>query len=182
MKVEGGATYYSLNQPEHWAKRGTSRNLDTQGGVSIKRGEKYGVLETLNLENLDDVGEVTAFTVSPQGQLVLLNSDGDLWTYDRRSRHHERLFVPGHNLFTASAMLAISGDILFIADWAGEPSISAYDMANGQLRFRREGRYLDGAPFYPLAITSDATGIYLLTPAEPVDDENAVDSGGFFMC
>lgn len=179
MGMEGGATYFSLNQPEHWAKRGTSRNLDIQDGVSIRRGEKYGVLETLNLENLDGVGEVTAFTVSPQGHLVLLNSDGDLWTYDRVSRHHERLFVPGHNLFTASAMLAIAGDILFVADWADVPSIAAYDLANGQLRFRRAGSLLDGIPFHPLAIATDANGLYILTPKDPVDDENTVDANGY---
>lgn len=177
--MEGGSTYFSLNQPEHWARRGTSRNLEMQDGVSIRRGEKYGVLETLYLDNLDGIGEVTAFTVSPQGYLVLLNSDGDLWTYDRGSQHHERLFVPGHHLFTASAMLVISGDILFVADWAGEPSISAYDIANGQLRFRRSGSYLDGVPFYPLAIASDEAGLYILTPNDPVDDENATDSTGY---
>ncbi|MCD9025827.1 phage tail protein [Cohnella silvisoli] len=177
--MEGGATYYSLNQPEHWARRGISRNLETEDGVTIRRGEKYGVLETINLEHLEGVGEVTAFAITPQGHLVLLNEDGDLWTYDRGSRHHERLFVPGHNLFTASAMLAISGDILFVADAAGEPSISAYDMANGQLRFRRSGHFLDETPFYPLAIASDATGLYILTTRQTPDEETAVDGLGF---
>jgi phage tail-like protein len=179
MKVEGGATYYSLNQLEHWARRGISRNLEAQAGVSIQRGEKYGVLETLHLEQLDGVGEVTAFAVSPQGHLVLLNAEGDLWTYDRGSQHHERLFVPGHQLFTASAMLAISGDILFVADSSGDPSVSAFDMANGQLRFRRSGSLLDGYPLHPLAITADANTLYILTLSHPPDDATAVNAEGY---
>ena len=154
--MEGGATYFSLNQPAHWQRRGVGYNLEPEEGLAIRRGEKYGVLETMQLENLDGVGEVTAFAVNPQGHFVLLNVDGDVWTYDRGSRHHERLFVPGHNLFSASAKLAITGDILFVADSAGEPSLSAYDMANGQLRFRTTGERMEDIPFYPLAIHSDA--------------------------
>jgi phage tail-like protein len=179
MAVEGGATYFSLNRPEHWSRRGVSSNLEMSEGISIRRGEKYGVLETIHLDNLEGVGEITAFAVSPQGHLVLLNADGDLWTYDRGSRHHERLFVPGHNLFSASAMLAISGDILFIADTAGEPSVSAYDMANGQLRFRRSGQFLDETPFHPLAIASDSESLYIVTTRLPPDETTAVDSLGY---
>ncbi|QJD84383.1 phage tail protein [Cohnella herbarum] len=177
--MEGGATYFSLNQPEHWSRRGSGSNLDMTEGVSIKRGEKYGVLESIHLDDLEGVGEVTAFAVSPRGHLVLLNADGDLWTYDRGSRHHERLFVPGHNLFTASAMLAISGDILFVADAAEEPSVSAYDMANGQLRFRRSGHFLDEKPFHPLAIASDSESLYIVTTKHSPDEPTASDSLGF---
>ncbi len=177
--MQGAATYFSLNRPEHWARRGVERNLDLGEEIAIKRGEKYGVLETLHLSQLEGVGDVTAFAVHSQGRLVFLNAEGDLWTYDRGSRHHERLFVPGHHLFTASANLAITGDTLFVADAAGEPSISAFDMANGQLRFRRAGHELDGIPFHPLALASDEWGLHVLTTRQPVDDPNAVDSLGF---
>ncbi|MFC4600198.1 phage tail protein [Cohnella hongkongensis] len=177
--MQGGTTYFSLNRPEHWARRGIGRNLEFEEEVGIKRGEKYGALETVHLAQLKGVGEVTAFAVHPQGRLVFLNAEGDLWTYDRGSRHHERLFVPGHHLFTASANLAITGDTLFVADAAGEPSISAFDMANGQLRFRRSGHELDGIPFHPLALASDEHGLYVLTTRQPPDDPNAADALGF---
>jgi len=177
--MEGGATYYSLNQPVHWETRGVGRNLDTSSGVTIKRGEKYAILDTVHLDGLDGVDEVTAFAVSEQGHLVLLDSEGDLWTYDRRSQHHERLFVPGHNLFTGSAMLSISGDILYVADSAGEPSLSACDMANGQVRFRRTGGSLDGFPFYPLAIVANDDFVHVLTFYTDEPEDHAGDPQRF---
>ncbi|MFC5468653.1 phage tail protein [Cohnella suwonensis] len=183
--MEGGTKYFSLNRPEHWLRRGISRNLEETeagAGMAIRRGEKYGVLETLALDQLEGVGEVTAFAVSPHGRMVLLNAEGDLWTYDRGSRLHERLFVPGHQLFTGAAKLAITGDILYVAD-AGdasiEPSVAAYDMANGQLRFRRSGKHLDETPFYPLSLASDAGGLHIVSTRKPADDPRAADTGGY---
>jgi phage tail-like protein len=177
--MQGRTTYFSLNRPEHWERRGAGRNLESIDGVAIRRGEKYGVLQTIQLGQLEGIGEVTAFAVHPQGRLVMLNSEGNLWTYDRGSRHHERLFVPGHHLFTAAASLAITGDTLFVADAEGEPSISAFDMSNGQLRFRRTGYELDGVPFHPLAISSDEHGVYVLSLRQPLSDPNAWDALGF---
>lgn len=170
--------YFSLNRPEHWRRRGVSRNLEAaEDGVSLQRGEKYALLDLIDAEELAEIGKVTALAVGPLGHLVLLSEQGDLWRYDRISRLCERLFVTGHGLFSASAKLAVSGDSLIVADRFGQgeqASLASYDMASGQLRWRRDGERIEGLPFCPLAIASDDQYLYLLTLSDetaPRDDD-----------
>lgn len=164
--MESGATFFSLNRKEHWRKRGWLVNLDAgEDGVRLQSGQKYGIIDTLHLETLEGVGGIAAFAVGPLGRLVLLDESGDLWVYDRRSRHHERLFVPRHGLFSAASQLSVSGDTLLVADPEGEPSLTAYDMANGQVKWSRSGNSLDGRYFEPLALASDDRFVYALTPS-----------------
>ena len=196
--MEGNkANFFSLNRPEHWERRGISRNLDAAAdGVSLRRGEKYALQDLIGMEELDEVGHVTAFAVGPFGHMALLNDRGDLWRYDRGSRLCERLFISGHGLFSASGKLAITGDSLFIADRSpqtgearpavgapppGEPgqaetaaqaggaTLAAFDMASGQLRWRRSGEQIEGLPFCPLAIASDDRCLYVLTLRDAID-------------
>ncbi|MFC5702279.1 phage tail protein [Cohnella faecalis] len=172
--MEDGSTYFSVNRSEHWGRRGVARNLEDTDGMTVRKGEKYGILDTLQLETLEGIGEVSGFCVGPLGRLVLLSEDGDLWTYDRKSRHHERLFVTGHGLFGGTAQLAVTGDLLFVADASpdgvGEPTIAAYDMANGQMKWQRSGGMLDGVPFYPLAAASDDNYVYVLSPRAELEE------------
>lgn|GEM_PF-250272 len=159
--------FFSLNRPEHWRRRGVSRNLETaEDGVSLQRSEKYALLDLIGVDELEGIGKVTAFAVGPLGHLALLSEQGDLWRYDRISRLCERLFVTGHGLFSTSSKLAVSGDSLFVADrfgQAGEASLAAFDVASGQLRWRRDGERIEGLPFCPLAIASDEQYLYVLT-------------------
>lgn len=162
-----GVKFYSLSQSEHWRKRGIGRNLEDTDGVSLRSDAKYGVTGTVHLAELDGVGAVSDFAVQSIGRWILLDEQGDLWSYDRGSRHHERLFTPGHGLFGASALLAVSGETLFIADRSGTATLSAIDLANGQLRWSRTGGFIDDVPIEPLAIAADDRGLYVLTPLEP---------------
>ncbi|MFD0674100.1 phage tail protein [Cohnella sp. GCM10027633] len=161
-----GNTYYSLSQPEHWRKRGFGRNLDVASGVSLRTDAKYGVSATVHLGEMDGIGSISDFAVQSIGRWILLDDQGDLWSYDRGSKHHERLFVPGHGLFGPAAMLAVSGDTLFVADPTGTAMLSAIDLANGQLRWSRTGGFIDEVPIRPLAIAADDRHLYVLTPEE----------------
>ncbi|XID90223.1 phage tail protein [Paenibacillaceae bacterium WGS1546] len=171
MGLEQGMTFFSLNRKEHWQRRGWSGNLDAEGDVRLRSGRKYGITDTVRLEALEGVGEIAAFAVGPLGRLVLLDDRGDLWLYDRRGRHHERLFVARHGLFSASSYLTVSGDTLFVADPEGERSLAAFDMANGQTKWSRAGETLQGVRYRPLALASDDRYVYALTAtAESAED------------
>jgi len=166
--------FFSLNRKEHWFRRGWSGNLDASEDVRLRSGRKYGIMDAVQLEGLEGVGGIASFAVGPLGRLVLLDELGDLWLYDRRGRHHSRLFVSRHGLFSASSYLAVTGDTLFVADPEGERSLAAFDMANGQTIWSRSGESLDGAYFRTLALASDDTFVYALTPLaerEGTEDE-----------
>lgn len=171
--MEGGsAMYFSLNRPEHWERRGIASNLEMSAeGVTLQRGEKYGLQDTIDLDGLEGVGNVTAFSVGPLGHIVLLDEQGNLWRYDRGSRHHERLFVPGHGMFSASGKIAVNGDALFVADPSGsggEAYLAAFDMASRQLRWSFSGSRIEGHFFFPLAVATDDRHVYVLTPREEI--------------
>ena len=166
-----GNTYYSLSQPEHWRKRGFGRNLDVLDGVSLRMDAKYGVSSTVYLAEMDGIGSIADFAVQSIGRWILLDEQGDLWSYDLGSKHHERLFVPGHGLFGPSALLAVMGDTLFVADPTGMATLSAIDLANGQLRWNRTGGSIDDVTIRPLAIAADDRHLYVLTPLASDDSD-----------
>lgn len=171
--MDGGATYFSLNRKEHWQRRGVLGNLEAGEDVRLKSGRKYGIVDILGLDSLEGIGGIVSFAVGDMGRLVLLDEDGDLWLYDRRSRHHERLFVPKHGLFSPASLLAVSGDSLLVADPAGERSLTSFDIANGQAKWSRHGAELEGLSYRPLALAADGRFVYVLTPlraeADPTD-------------
>lgn len=175
--MESEAMFFSLNRKEHWIRRGWMGNLEAaEEDIRLRSARQYGILDTVNLEQLEGIGEIAAFAVGPFGRLVLLDDGGDLWLYDRRGRHQERLFVSRHGMFSASSMLAVSGDSLIVSDPEGERTLTAFDMANGQAKWSRSGRELEGRYYLPLALASDDRYVYVLTPmAEKPDseDENA---------
>ncbi|MBB6735596.1 phage tail protein [Cohnella zeiphila] len=175
--MESGATFFSLNRKEHWIRRGWMGNLDAgEEDVRLRSGRKYGITDTVNLEALEGVGAIASFAVGPFGRLVLLDDGGDLWVYDRRGRHHERLFVSRHGMFSAASMLAVSGDTLFVSDPEGERSLIAFDMANGQAKWSRSGHELEGIHYRPLALAADERYVYVLTPRseeQESEDETA---------
>ena len=164
MGLEGRMTFFSLNRKEHWMRRGWSGNLEADEDVRLRSGRKYGITDTLQLDALEGVGGIAGFAVGPLGRLVLLDDKGDLWLYDRRGRHHERLFVSRHGLFSPSSFLTVSGDTLFVADPLGDRSLAAFDMANGQTKWSRSGEELEGVHYRPLALASDDRYVYALTP------------------
>ncbi|MFD2331948.1 phage tail protein [Cohnella sp. GCM10020058] len=171
--MEDEALYFSVNSPEHWSRRGVTENLDIGDTVRLRSDARYGVLDTASFGELEGVGTVSAFAVGLFGRLILLDDAGDLWTYDRHSRHHERLFVARHGLFSAAAMLASTGDTLLVADPDGERMLAAYDVNSGQTRWSRTGEWIDGVYCRPLALYADSRGIYVLTLAEEPSEAEA---------
>ncbi|MDG0812937.1 hypothetical protein [Cohnella rhizosphaerae] len=175
--MDDEALYFSINRPEHWSRRGLAENLDVGETVRLRSDARYGVLDTASFGELEGVGAVRAFAVGVFGRLILLDEAGDLWTYDRHSRHHERLFVSRHGLFSASAMLAATGDTLFVADPEGERTLAAYDVNSGQTRWSRAGDWMDGVYCRPLALYADGRGVYVLTFADQPSEEEEEEEG-----
>ncbi|CAI6081419.1 phage tail protein [Cohnella sp. JJ-181] len=170
------ALFFSVNVPEHWRRRGWMENLDNAETLSLRSDARYGVLDTASFGELEGIGVVRAFAVGPFTRLILLDDAGDLWFYDRHSRHHERLFVSRHGLFSASAMLAAAGETLFVADPEGDIMLAAYDMDSGQTRWSRTGEWMDGVYCRPLALHSDGRSLYALTLAEPPGEDGDAQS------
>ncbi|MFX3632998.1 MAG: phage tail protein [Candidatus Pristimantibacillus sp.] len=156
-------------------------NLDwNMAGFGIRRDNKYGVHGVLQLSELNGTARVMEIAIGQHERLYMLDERADLWIYDRRNSEHKRLFTQGHGLFTAQARIAASGDLLFVADASNDRTLSAYNVGNGQTMWSRAGGQVDGLPLVPLAIMSDESSLYVLTPLD-IDnggDEPAVPEGG----
>lgn len=149
-------------------------------GLGIRRDNKYGIYGVLKLNELEGTAPVKELAIGLHDRLYLLDDRADLWIYDRRNSDHKRLFTQGHGLFTSGARIAAAGELLFIADPAGERTLSAYNVGNGQTVWSRSGSEADGLPLIPLAVAADDSSVYVLTPLD-IDtgvDEPAVPEGG----
>ncbi|WP_276357833.1 phage tail protein [Cohnella caldifontis] len=179
--TENEAAFFSVNQPEHWRRKGVLRNLDvSRDGVSLERGQKYGVLDTIALEGLDGAGDAAAFAVGSLGRLIILDDEGNLWIYDRGSRQMERMFMPGNGLLSPASQLAVRGDTLFAADPrspSGEPWLAAFDLVSGQLRWSRSGSEIEGLPYMPAAAAADDRFFYVLSAGEKASPDADADRG-----
>jgi phage tail-like protein len=168
-----------VNRAQDWLK-GTAFNLE-QGlaGLGIRKDDKYGIAASLRLGELEGLSSVRDMAVGEHDRIYLLDDRSDLWSYDWRIGDHKRLFPQGHGLFGGDARLAASGPFLFVADPEGGCSLLAFHTGNGQTMWSRQGREIEGACFYPLAIAADERRVYVLSPLEVDDggDEPAIPEG-----
>ncbi|WP_168120979.1 phage tail protein [Paenibacillus sp. HB172176] len=149
-------------------------------GFGIRRSEKYGIAGTLKISHLEGIGQLREFAVGDHEELYLLDDRADLWQFDRRNNDHKRVFPQGHGLFSAESRIAVSGDLLFTADGSDDRALAAYHIGNGQTVWSRQGHYADGHLLRPLAIASDKSFVYVLTPSELDEsgEEPAIPEGG----
>jgi phage tail-like protein len=175
----GKTMYFSLNCKEHWQRRGVGGNIDmTDECISLLRGDKYSLFDTIRLDELDEIAAIVQMAVGSMGHLILLDEQGQLWQFDRASRHCERLFVAVNGSFSASGKLAVTGDTIFVAHMEnaeGEAAVAAFDIASGQLRWRHAGSQMEGVPLYPLAIASNDSHLFLLTVQEEIAQQDPAE-------
>jgi phage tail-like protein len=177
--MRGESQFFSIGRKADW-ERGTGFNMESGlAGYGVKRDTKYGIADTLQLDELAGVAAVKELAVSEHEHLYLLDERADLWIYDRRNSDHKRLFTQGHNLFSPHARIAASGELLFVGDSHSERSVAAYHTGNGQTLWSRIGEQADGIPFHPLAVAADDHYLYVLTPLAPdtSGDETVVPAG-----
>ncbi|MHA6485317.1 phage tail protein [Paenibacillus sp. strain BS8-2] len=174
--------YFSINREQDWLK-GTTYNLEFGlAGLGIRRDHRYGIAASLRLADLEGVSSVRDMAVGEHDRIYLLDDRADLWGYDWRIGDHKRLFPQGHGLFGGDARISASGPLLFVADPSEHCTLLAFHAGNGQTMWSRHGGEIEGSIFHPLAITSDANRVYVLSPQE-VDDggeEPAVPEGSRF--
>lgn len=121
------------------------------------------------MSGLDGIGDVHDFAVGPYGRLYVLDERADVWMYDEENRHHERLFPNGHGLFGHHALLAVSGEMLLVADFDREQTVTAYSVSNSQTYWSLGDH--QGMPILPLAAASDERYFYVVTPLDAIRSE-----------
>ncbi|WP_409341898.1 phage tail protein [Paenibacillus sp. MBLB4367] len=163
--MSGESSFFSLNKPEDWG-RGYAHNLHiAAAGIGMNRTEKYGVKRIIRLSELERLAGLADFTPGTNGKLYVMDQTAALWSYDYENKHAEPVFREWHGQFTNEAMLAASGDMLFVADPAGERKVAAYSVSNGQAVWTADS--WDGNLLFPLAVACDeAKNVYVATPLD----------------
>ncbi|WP_274650201.1 phage tail protein [Paenibacillus humicola] len=168
--MERETLFFSLNKQADF-ESGGSDNLEwTPQGLRIKQTQKYGVRSTLRLGELEGFPGARDFAVGLYGRLFVLDEAADVWIYDQDNRYHEKLFPSGHQLFGSRSMLAVTGDMLIVADPEGETVLSAFAIGNSQ-RYWTLADY-DGIRIHPLAAAADDTFVYVVMPFDVLTTED----------
>jgi phage tail-like protein len=178
--VQDPYQFFSLNKRSDWDK-GKYYNLRmVDGGIGIHQTEKYGVYKVIQPEEMAGPQNPLDFAVSQSGKLFVLDERAVVWSYDAENQYTEQLFRQGHELFTGSAMLASSRDVLYIADPHSERRVSAYSVSNSQQIWAVQD--WQGSPLYPLAAASDLQKrLYTVIPLDMIIGMNGkeeVPEGG----
>lgn len=166
--VYGEASFFSYNKKLDWEK-GWAANLSiTEKGILLKSTERYSASRIIRLGNVGAIREIADFTVGQYGLLYLVDMDANLWMYDSQNEQAEMLFKQGHSLFTSSAVIAVSGDIIYLADPAGQSKITAFYKSNGQILWQID--QLGDIQLWPLAISADEMrNLYVTVPIDTVE-------------
>ncbi|MFD2673198.1 phage tail protein [Marinicrinis sediminis] len=152
--------FFSFNKGMDW-NQGVSENLWMhEQGIRLQQQQSYRVEDSLSLEKLDKMSEIAELTVSPEGMLYVLDEKANLWKYDHRNDHLERMYTSGHELFSPRALLAVTHEQLVMADPLKQndkpgpvSGIVSYSLANGQpLWMVSEWK---GEPVQPLVLYAD---------------------------
>jgi phage tail-like protein len=172
--------FFSLNKRSDWDK-GSYYNLHmVDGGLGIYQTEKHGVYKVIQPEEMNGPEHPLDFAVGRGGKLFVLDARAVVWSYDAENQYTEQLFRFGHELFTGGAMLASSGDTLYVADPYSERRIAAYSVSNSQQIWAAQD--WQGSLIYPLAIGSDSQKrLYTVIPLDMIIGMNGkeeVPEGG----
>ncbi len=157
--MPGELRFLSFNKKLDW-DRGWAVNLRVADpGLAINSTERYAVSRIINLDEAGMTAGITDFAVGP-GMLYFLDESANLWVYDYKNQRSELFFRSGHGLFSNQAALALSGDVICLADPAGGGKVSAFSRTNGQTLWSIDE--YDGNSLLPLAVASDGRNVYVL--------------------
>ncbi|WP_219837876.1 phage tail protein [Paenibacillus sp. R14(2021)] len=176
-ELEQDTLFFSLNKESDWAGSSKSNLEWTPKGLQIAQTQKYGIRNTLRLQDLDGMHEAHEFVIGPYGRLYVLDQASDVWMYDAESHHHEKLFPSGHGLFGVRSMLAVIGETLLVAD-PEQQRCAAYAIGNAQTYWSLT--HCKDIELHPLAAASDEHCFYIVTPlkVEQHEDGEAVVPAG----
>ncbi|MBM7868037.1 hypothetical protein GTO89_14810 [Heliobacterium gestii] len=158
--MEEKCRYFAFRNQEDWDE-GVGFNLRFDDGqIVICQEEKYVWQETLRLGRIVPA-RICDFAPRLDGRFYLLDEQTNVWVYDPKKKHRERLFSEGHRLFTADARIAAAGEQLIVADRRAKYPLAMFS-TSGQICWTmttwRE------QPIVPLALTAGRRALYLLTP------------------
>lgn len=163
--MRGAARFFSFNKPTDWTA-GIAANMSlSSDGATIGRTDQYAVYRTVHGSEIDGADGIADLAVGPGSKLYILDARASLLVHDYENRHTEPLYVAGHGLFSARALLAAEDDALYIADPAGERKVASVSPSNGQLLWAE--RQWDGLELFPLAAATDAgRSLYTVIPLD----------------
>lgn len=154
--------YFSFNKQSDWEK-GLLINLqNTPQGLSLSQEGGYGVYRTISPRQVGWLDAAVGICTL-RGKLLFLDTEAALSFYDYQNQYSEILLRGGHGYFSAGAMLAASGEVLYVCDAAGERKVSAYSLANAQTLW--VVNEIEKLPLVPLTMAVDEEqNVYVVTP------------------